>query len=368
MDSTKEWLESIEAEVEDKIAVNDPRLAEILPAGPEGPIGPQGPAGEPGPIGPQGAEGPIGPKGDIGLTGSKGDKGDTGEPGPIGPQGPGGLQGPKGDQGIQGPSGTGEPGDQGPIGPPGPQGDTGPPGPQGETGLTGTVGPKGDKGDKGDTGLQGQTGPQGPQGNVGLPGEQGPQGNTGPQGIKGDKGDPGDIGPAGTPGTSDWNELLNKPATFPSSPHTHQGIISRIKISADQTNNTTTLSSINGLSLAVVNASYCKFKAVLIFRTAATTTGIRLGITCPAFTVFSAKAEIPMAADGVGGDMQGYITSSGDSVLTTAVAAANTDFIAVINGVIKPSANGTLQLQFASEVALSNAVIRDGSYIEYETY
>lgn len=302
MDSTKEWLESIEAEVEAKVALDDPRLVELLPTGPAGPIGPQGPPGEQGPVGPQGGEGP---------------------------------QGPKGDTGLQGPSGTGEPGDQGPIGPAGPQG---------------------------------ERGPAGPQGDVGPAGGQGPQGETGPQGIKGDKGDKGDPGDTGPAGTSDWNTLINKPATFAPSAHTHQGIISRIKISADQTNNTTTLSSINGLSLAVVNGSYYKFKAVLIFRTAATTTGIRLGITCPAFTVFSAKAEIPMAADGVGGDMQGYITSSGDSVLTTAVAAANTDFIAVINGVIKPSANGTLQLQFASEVALSNAVIRDGSYIEYETY
>ena len=80
---------------------------------------------------------------------------------------------------IEGP--TGPTGPQGEIGPTGPQGDTGP---QGETGATGPTGPQGE------TGLQGPTGQQGPQGETGA---------TGPK---------GDTGPAGT---TDYNELQNKP-------------------------------------------------------------------------------------------------------------------------------------------------------------
>lgn len=106
----------------------------------------------------------------------KGEKGDKGDVGPQGPQGPIGLtgpQGPKGDTGEQGPKGE--------------------TGPQGEQGLQGPQGEKGDKGDKGDKGEQGEVGPIGPQG------PQGEQGPIGPQ------------GPAGNGGTTDYNELENKP-------------------------------------------------------------------------------------------------------------------------------------------------------------
>ncbi len=58
------------------------------------------------------------------------------------------------------------------------------------------------KGIKGDTG---STGPQGPKG------DKGDTGNTGSQGPKGDKGDTGNTGPQGPAGTTDYNNLINKP-------------------------------------------------------------------------------------------------------------------------------------------------------------
>ena len=100
----------------------------------------------------------------------------VGPTGPQGPQGPTGIQGAQGPQGIQGPKGE--------TGATGPQGVTGLQGPQGATGL------QGPKGETGATGPQGVTGLQGPQGATGL---QGPQGETGPA------------------GTTDYNDLTNKP-------------------------------------------------------------------------------------------------------------------------------------------------------------
>ena len=97
-----------------------------------------------------------------GEQGPKGDKGDPGDPG-----------GPKGDKGDQGPAG--------PAGAQGPQGPIGPTGPQGETGPAGATGP------------QGPIGPTGPQGETGA---QGPAGAQGPQGDA---------------GTTDYNDLTNKP-------------------------------------------------------------------------------------------------------------------------------------------------------------
>lgn len=94
------------------------------------------------------------------------------------------------------------------TGPPGPQGVQGEPGkPLRYEDLTPTQKAelKGSKGDKGDTGERGPQGVPGPVGPAGPKGEQGIQGQTGPQGT------PGPAGPKGDPGTTDYNQLDNKP-------------------------------------------------------------------------------------------------------------------------------------------------------------
>lgn len=94
------------------------------------------------------------------------------------------------------------------TGPQGPQGIQGEPGkPLRYEDLTPTQKAelKGPKGDKGDTGERGPWGIPGPAGPTGPKGEQGIQGQTGPQGT------PGPTGPKGDPGTTDYNQLDNKP-------------------------------------------------------------------------------------------------------------------------------------------------------------
>jgi hypothetical protein len=133
------------------------------------------------------------------------------------------------------------------------------------------------------------------------------------------------------------------------------------KKTADQANNTVTYADCSGLSFALTSGTYYHFRFNLIFRTAATTTGIKLGLTWPTATTFSCEGQIPFAADGAGGAWQGHITATTDSVRSTGVQAANTDYFAVLEGTILPSTGGTLQLKFASEVASSAATIRQGS-------
>lgn len=114
---------------------------------------------------------------------------------------------------YDGPTGSqGEPGPQGERGPAGERGPQGPTGPQGIQGLQGPRGDAGPQGERGETGSQGPAGPQGERGPQGIQGERGPQGPTGETGPQGPQGDPGPAGPAGT---TDYNELTNKP-TIPS--------------------------------------------------------------------------------------------------------------------------------------------------------
>ena len=75
----------------------------------------------------------------------------------------------------------------------------------GPQGPAGEKGDPGEKGEKGDPGIQGPKGDRGERGEKGDPGIQGPRGERGERGEKGEK---GDTGPAGT---TDYNELTNKP-------------------------------------------------------------------------------------------------------------------------------------------------------------
>lgn len=117
----------------------------------------------------------------------------NGRPGEPGPQG---ERGPQGEQGIQGERGErGEQGVQGERGEQGPTGETGPAGPTGATGATGATGTTftpsvSESGDLSWTNDGGKPNPQ----TVNI---KGPQGETGPA------------------GTTDYNDLENKP-TIPS--------------------------------------------------------------------------------------------------------------------------------------------------------
>lgn len=220
-----------------------------------------------------------------------------------------------------------------------------------------------------------------------------------------------DVPLGGQGGPVDWADIQNKPSSFTPSTHSHAigdstglqaaldgkaasshthtasqitdfnaagdarwapiggggGGDTVVKITADQASVVTALANTTGLSFAVTSGTYYRFTGLIVFRTAATTTGLRLGLTCPAFTVMTARVEIPSAADAASGDWQGWVTSSGDSVVGPGVQAANTDYLAKIEGIILPSANGTVQLQHATEIAASAATVRPGSHIAYRS-
>jgi len=138
------------------------------------------------------------------------------------------------------------------------------------------------------------------------------------------------------------------------------------KLTADQPFTTTSLANVTGLAFAVTAGTLYRFSFDVIFRSAATTTGIGLGLTGPAVTSLAATARIPIGADGAGGELQGWLTSSGDAVIGTGVQAIGTDYLARLEGVVLPSANGTVQLQARSEIAASQITVRNGSVAAWQ--
>ena len=197
----------------------------------------------------QGLVGPKGDQGIQGIQGPQGEKGETGATGAQGPQGATGATGPKGDpftyedftpeqlQALKGPKGdsgtnatitgltasvdgsTGTPNVQVTVG--GTESArsfvlafTGLKGETGATGLQGPQGEKGEQGVKGDTGSQGPAGADGQDGitpqvrvsegfiQVSINSGSSWENLIAVSDLKGDKGDPG---------TTDYNNLSNKP-------------------------------------------------------------------------------------------------------------------------------------------------------------
>lgn len=188
-----------------------------------------------------------------------------------------------------------------------------------------------------------------------TPGEggQGPPGPEGPQGIQGNTGSQGQQGIQGIQGIQG-----------PSGP----SIIVAVKSIADQTKTDATLVNVTGCSFAVLAGLYYEFEFLVPFRSTVATVGLKLGLTFPAVTRFACKGMIPIAVAGAGSDLQGFITASGGSVIGTAVPAINTDYLAVVSGIIVPSANGTVQLQFAAETTGATVTCRQGTLGKLITY
>lgn len=143
------------------------------------------------------------------------------------------------------------------------------------------------------------------------------------------------------------------------------GFPTLVSKSVSQTLTSNVAGNVSQLAFSVEAGNTYKYKFNILFTSVATTTGLALGLTYPSTTVASAMVNIPRTGDGTGAFFQGVISSSGDITISTATPS-NTDIhLATLEGVILPSANGTVQLIGASEVNLSNVTIWAGSYVEF---
>lgn len=216
----------------------------------------------------------------------------------------------------------------------------GPQGPAGPTGAAGPAGPQGPPGSNGAAGGQGPagaTGSQGPQGPAGTNGAAGAQGIQGIQGIQGPQGTAGAQGPAG-------------PA-----------YATRVVLGGDISSSVTALGDATGLSFAVTSGVRHRFCFWVVFRSAALTTGIQLSVNAPAATLLAYNAIIPITATTqVLGNRRAVNVAS----VGTGVDVVNSDLLATVEGVIVPSASGTLALRYSSEVAASAVTMRAGSHGE----
>jgi hypothetical protein len=130
---------------------------------------------------------------------------------------------------------------------------------------------------------------------------------------------------------------------------------------------TTILANVTGLSFTVSNGVCYEFGFNLLYvigtNVTNTTCGLRLGLTFPAATVVGAEVDIGGLAEGTAGVHHGVVRASGGSVVAANVGGGgNTVHPAFVYGVILPSADGILSLQYGYEVTTTaGPIIKQGS-------
>jgi len=134
--------------------------------------------------------------------------------------------------------------------------------------------------------------------------------------------------------------------------------LQRILLGSDVSNSTTSLADATGLSFSVKNGVSYRFRFWVVFQTAATTTGCSLSVNAPSTSLLAYRVEIPTSASA---SVLGFKRAVNTATTGTDVDSATSNLLAFIEGVLVPSADGTLIVRFASEVAASNCTIKAGS-------
>lgn len=144
--------------------------------------------------------------------------------------------------------------------------------------------------------------------------------------------------------------------------------LSSVVLSADVTNNNAvanTIADVTGLSFSVTAGNTYYFKFVIPYTAAATTTGSRWSISgpgSPTFLAYASHYSLTATSETVNDGLTAYDTPAASN----ASSAATGSNIAIVEGFIKPSANGTVIARFASEVSASAIVAKAGAVCYYQ--
>ena len=144
--------------------------------------------------------------------------------------------------------------------------------------------------------------------------------------------------------------------------------LTTVVLAADVTNNNAvanTIADVTALSFAVTSGVRYYFRAVIHYTAAATTTGSRWSINGPAAPTelrFKSEYSLTTTSQTINEGLSAYDTPAASN----ATSAATGSNIAIVEGFITPSANGTVIVRFASEVASSAIVAKAGSILQYQ--
>jgi hypothetical protein len=132
--------------------------------------------------------------------------------------------------------------------------------------------------------------------------------------------------------------------------------------STDQSSNVLAYADIADLSFSVVAGRTYKFRIVCQYDVTNTSTGTRWAVNGPAFTRLLYNVLWSSGA--------GLQSNTAYNTYDAPTSTLNTNFTtqncAVVEGIVVPSANGTLNARFACELTITSVTCKAGSYIEWE--
>jgi hypothetical protein len=125
-----------------------------------------------------------------------------------------------------------------------------------------------------------------------------------------------------------------------------------------------TLADIPGLSFPVVTGTRYGWRARIRYGSAASTTGARFAANGPTASLIEVAVTQTISTAAA---MQSAVAAWNVGILT-ATAVVNATNLAYVEGECVPTANGTVQIRFASEISASAiTVIEAGSWLEWWT-
>lgn len=171
------------------------------------------------------------------------------------------------------------------------------------------------------------------------------------------------FGNGGTGATSIPSGIVTSNGTALSS---HARVI--LRTTANQANSTVTPAAITELTTPSLAPGTYSFKGFVIFRSAATTTGIgfRMNAGTATLTSVLGKFRVAQAVNGVSKDFTYDQLTAADNIVSASAIAANTDALMECSGTFTVSVAGTVALNFRSEIAASAVSVRIGSWLEIE--
>lgn len=130
---------------------------------------------------------------------------------------------------------------------------------------------------------------------------------------------------------------------------------------ADATPNT--IADVTGLSFPVESGNLYQFRFFIVYTANATTTGSRWSINGPAATSLAYRSEYGLTTTSrtVNDGLAAYNLPAASNATSPATAGN----VAVIEGVIQPSADGAVVARFASEVGSAAIVAKAGSFVQH---
>lgn len=166
-------------------------------------------------------------------------------------------------------------------------------------------------------------------------------------------------------GWSVLNSAGNIKTLSETSASTPDASINTVVLASNVTNNNSsanTIADVTGLSFPVEAGEYYWFRFVIMYTSAATTTGSRWSVSGPGSPTelrYRSEYSLTTTSKTINEGVSAYDIPAASNA-TSAATASN---MAIIEGFIKPSSSGDLIARFASEVSSSAIVAKAGSIV-----